>query len=87
MLVPVRCFTCNASVGHAWRGYVERTAAGDRFEDIMADAGLRRYCCRRMIRTHVDVGSLVAHHRFTDTKEGHSTFSCVAHEPRTLSCD
>lgn len=55
MLIPVRCFTCGKVIGGKWNKYLrlletkmERRAALDR-------VGMRRYCCRRMYLTHVDM--------------------------------
>lgn len=56
MMVPVRCFTCGKVVGSAWEPFVERTDGGG--EDpakVLDDLGLERYCCRRMILSHVDL--------------------------------
>ncbi|KAL5108326.1 DNA-directed RNA polymerase I II and III subunit RPABC5 [Taenia crassiceps] len=42
MIIPIRCFTC---------GKVAEYAEGDALDTL----GLRRYCCRRMILSHVDL--------------------------------
>ena len=54
MIIPVRCFTCGKVIGDKWELFAEY--ARDRPEsDALDDLGLTRYCCRRMILTHVDL--------------------------------
>ncbi|KAJ2905877.1 putative dna-directed rna polymerases i ii iii subunit 10 protein [Zalerion maritima] len=54
MIIPVRCFSCGKVVGDLWERYlqlIESTNDGDAMDQL----GLRRYCCRRMLMTHVDL--------------------------------
>jgi len=53
--IPVRCFTCGKVVGHKWTVYCRRLQAGEPAETVLDDLGLRRYCCRRMLLTHVEL--------------------------------
>jgi DNA-directed RNA polymerase subunit N len=55
MMVPVRCFTCGAVIGQHWDEFRERTARGEPAGDVLDAIGLDRYCCRRMLLTHVDL--------------------------------
>jgi DNA-directed RNA polymerase subunit N len=55
MMVPVRCFTCGAVIGQHWDDYRERTARGENAGEVLTSLGLHRYCCRRMLLTHVDL--------------------------------
>ena len=55
MMVPVRCFTCGAVIGQHWDVYRERTARGEDPGAVLDQLGLTRYCCRRMLLTHVDL--------------------------------
>ena len=55
MMVPVRCFTCGAVIGQCWDEYRERTARGEPAGQVLDGLGLHRYCCRRMLLTHVDL--------------------------------
>jgi DNA-directed RNA polymerase subunit N len=55
LMVPVRCFTCGNVIGHTWDQFQERTARGEAPGAVLDALGLRRYCCRRMILTHVDL--------------------------------
>ncbi|EKX40554.1 hypothetical protein GUITHDRAFT_75411 [Guillardia theta CCMP2712] len=54
MIIPIRCFTCNKTIGHMWRRYLEILENYDK-EDGAEELGLKRYCCRRMLLTHVDL--------------------------------
>ncbi|NMC58640.1 MAG: DNA-directed RNA polymerase subunit N [Candidatus Methanofastidiosa archaeon] len=55
MIIPVRCFTCGKVVGHLYEPYLDRLSKGEETEKILDDMGLSRYCCRRMLLTHVDL--------------------------------
>ena len=55
MLIPVRCFTCGKPVGGLWMKFKERTEKGENKAKVMNELGVERYCCRRMILTHVDL--------------------------------
>lgn len=55
MIIPIRCFSCGKVVADLWEPYVnlltEKVPDGEALDRI----GCRRYCCRRMIMTHVDL--------------------------------
>lgn len=53
--IPVRCFTCNKVLGHLWKRYSDQKKAGIPEEIILNNLGLKRYCCRRMLITHIDL--------------------------------
>ncbi|GAB7339267.1 hypothetical protein MBLNU457_5922t1 [Dothideomycetes sp. NU457] len=55
MIIPVRCFSCGKVVGDLWERYVQLIEADVPEGDAMDQLGLTRYCCRRMIMTHVDL--------------------------------
>jgi DNA-directed RNA polymerase subunit N (RpoN/RPB10) len=56
MLFPVRCFTCGSVIGDKYEEYKDmakklgNAAALDKM-------GFKRYCCRRMFLSHVDIAS------------------------------
>lgn len=54
-MIPVRCFTCGKPVAHHFKDFKERTTAGENPKAVMDDMGLTRFCCRRMIITHVEM--------------------------------
>ncbi|KAJ9049160.1 DNA-directed RNA polymerase II subunit L [Entomophthora muscae] len=55
MIVPIRCFSCGKVVGNVWDQYSALIQSGYDKGDAMTFCGLKRYCCRRMILTHVDL--------------------------------
>jgi DNA-directed RNA polymerase I, II, and III subunit RPABC5 len=54
MIIPVRCFTCGKVIGNKWESYLELK---DKYDEKTAldKLNLTRYCCRRMLLTHVDL--------------------------------
>lgn len=55
MIIPVRCFTCGKVIAHLWEEYAKRVAGGEDPGKVLDDLGLKRYCCRRMFLSHVDL--------------------------------
>ena len=66
MIVPIRCFTCGKIIGDAYEKYIKRydeykktIDAGEKPKEtpkqILDDLGIERYCCRRMILSHVEL--------------------------------
>jgi len=55
VLIPVRCFTCGKVIGHIWKTYIKRVKAGESPEKVLNELGVNRYCCRRMLLSHVDL--------------------------------
>jgi DNA-directed RNA polymerases I, II, and III subunit RPABC5 len=55
MIIPVRCFTCGKVIGNKWEGYLELLQTDYSEGDALDALTLKRYCCRRMILTHVDL--------------------------------
>jgi len=54
MIIPVRCFTCGKVIGDKWEPYLQLLREKTEAEALDA-LGLKRYCCRRMLLTHVDL--------------------------------
>ena len=55
MIIPVRCFTWGKVIGNKWEPYQEMLTIGISPCEALDNLGLRKYCCRRMILTHVDL--------------------------------
>ncbi|KAI0405795.1 8 kDa subunit-domain-containing protein [Xylaria palmicola] len=55
MIIPIRCFSCGKVTGDLWERYLKLIDEGITDGDAMDQLGLKRYCCRRMIMTHVDL--------------------------------
>ncbi|CAF1451106.1 unnamed protein product [Rotaria magnacalcarata] len=55
MIIPIRCFTCGKVIGNKWEAYIELLRCEYTEGDALDTLGLRRYCCRRMLLSHVDL--------------------------------
>ncbi len=55
MIVPVRCFSCGKVVGELYEKFREKTKQGATPEKALDDLSVKRYCCRRMIVSQVDL--------------------------------
>lgn len=56
MIIPIRCFSCGKVVGDKWETYLELLQDETMSEgDALDKLQLKRYCCRRMVLTHVDL--------------------------------
>lgn len=55
MIVPVRCFTCGNLVADKYDEFNSRLRNGEEPREILDSLGLKRYCCRRMLISSIDV--------------------------------
>ncbi|KAK9805331.1 hypothetical protein WJX73_002956 [Symbiochloris irregularis] len=55
MIIPVRCFTCGKVIGNKWDMYLDLLQADYTESEALDGLKLTRYCCRRMLMTHVDL--------------------------------
>ena len=55
VLFPVRCFTCGSLIGDKWEAFVERVSKGENPGEVLDSLGIKRYCCRRMFISHVNL--------------------------------
>lgn len=66
MIIPVRCFTCGTVISPLYEEYKRRCdeyakaiAAGEKPREtpqqILDELNVGRYCCRRMIISHIDL--------------------------------
>ncbi|ODV95066.1 hypothetical protein PACTADRAFT_43263 [Pachysolen tannophilus NRRL Y-2460] len=55
MIIPVRCFSCGKVVGDKWEAYLNLLKEDKTEGDALDELKLKRYCCRRMVLTHVDL--------------------------------
>jgi DNA-directed RNA polymerase subunit N len=55
MIIPVRCFTCGKLIADKWETFNQRVRAGDKPQKVLDQLNIRRYCCRRMMITHVEI--------------------------------
>ena len=55
MIIPVRCFSCGKIIGDKWEDFKKQIEIGENPKDVLDDLGLSKYCCRRMILSHVEI--------------------------------
>ena len=55
MIIPIRCFTCGALIADKWEAYHDMVEQGLPPEEIFKKLDVDRYCCRRMLLSHVDL--------------------------------
>ena len=67
MIIPVRCFSCGKVIGDKWEEFKRRIELGENPSEILDDIGLTRYCCRRMLLSHVEIINDVL--RFQEDRE------------------
>jgi len=66
IIIPVRCFTCGKLVGDKWEEFTRRVKAGEDAKKVLDSLGLTRYCCRRMILSHIEIADKIL--RFYEEK-------------------
>jgi DNA-directed RNA polymerase subunit N len=55
MIIPVRCFSCGFLVSDKWEDFAKRVKEGEDAGKVLDGLGVKRYCCRRMLLSHVEV--------------------------------
>ena len=55
-------FTCGKIIGNKLESYKEMLHADFSEREALDELGLRRYCCRRMVLTHVDLIEKLLHY-------------------------
>ena len=55
MIIPVRCFTCGKLIGDKWEEFERRVKAGENAGEVLDSLAVKRYCCRRMLLSHVEI--------------------------------
>jgi DNA-directed RNA polymerase subunit N len=66
LIIPIRCFTCGKVISQVYEEYKQRFNEYQKSiennekpketpKEILDDLGVERFCCRRMIISHVDL--------------------------------
>ena len=55
MMVPIRCFTCGNLIGDKFASFDSRVKAGEDPAKALDELVVKRYCCRRMLISSIDV--------------------------------
>ena len=61
-IIPVRCFSCGKVIGDKWDAYLALLIEGRTEGEALTELQLHRYCCRRMVLTHVDLIERLLHY-------------------------
>ena len=59
-MIPVRCFTCGKVISSSWEEFKRRVNEGEDPAKVLDNLGITRYCCRRMILSHVELVDVLA---------------------------
>jgi DNA-directed RNA polymerase subunit N len=59
MIIPVRCFTCGKLIADKWEEFNRRVKAGEDAKKVLDSLGVTRYCCRRMILSHIEISDSI----------------------------
>jgi len=63
LIIPVRCYTCGYPIGRHWDEYRRRVSAGEDPKKVLDDLGIKRYCCRRILLSHVSLITEIAYYK------------------------
>jgi len=55
MLIPIRCFACGSVISAKWEEYKKRIDAGEDPKKVLDDLKVKRYCCRSMLISNIDL--------------------------------
>jgi DNA-directed RNA polymerase subunit N len=55
MIIPIRCFSCGKPVAGYYQEFKERTNNGENAGKVLDDLKIKRYCCRKMLLTSIDL--------------------------------
>ncbi|MHA2061944.1 MAG: DNA-directed RNA polymerase subunit N [Candidatus Hodarchaeales archaeon] len=54
-MIPIRCYTCGKVIAQFYDEFIEGAKNGKNLAEMLDSFGLTRYCCRRMLITHVEL--------------------------------
>jgi DNA-directed RNA polymerase subunit N len=55
MMIPIRCFTCGKLIGDKFADFEGRVKGGEDPGKVLDDLQVKRYCCRRMLISSIDL--------------------------------
>ncbi|MFX1410097.1 MAG: DNA-directed RNA polymerase subunit N [Promethearchaeota archaeon] len=55
MIIPIRCFSCGKLIAHIYEPYLEMLEKGESSDAAFKQLGIERWCCKRMVVSHVDL--------------------------------
>jgi len=63
MIIPIRCFSCGKPVGSLWEEYKTLLEDGVEVKEALDKLGLKRFCCRGTVMSHVDSIDIVGEYK------------------------
>ena len=54
-MIPIRCYTCGKVISHLYDDFIQGLKKGREAKELLDEFNLTRYCCRRMLITHVEL--------------------------------
>ena len=86
MIIPVRCFSCGKMLADKYHLYHELIACEYDAADALDTIGLNRYCCRRIMLTHVDFNDQLLKYNPADNAMGlNNTQTIAAAQPQAMA--
>jgi len=55
MIIPVRCFSCGKVIGDLYHKFAKEVQKGRNPKEVLDELGVKRYCCRRMLLSHIEL--------------------------------
>lgn len=88
-MFPVRCYTCNASIGQKHAAYRVKARDGCPLPEVFRELDLQRMCCRRMFLGHIDLVEDQMRYPNKDCAldDGGTVLKMHAPHVRVVSCD
>jgi len=72
-MIPVRCFTCGKVIGDKWEDFKKEIAEGKEVGKTLDELKIKRYCCRRILISHVEIlEELLKYSKLPDDEESNS---------------
>lgn len=69
MIIPIRCFSCGKITGNKWESYQKMIKEGISECEALNKLGLKRYCCRRILLTHVELIEKILQYKIEDKND------------------
>lgn len=60
LMIPIRCFSCGKVIASCFEEFKLRTKNGEDKSKVLDELGIIRYCCRRMILSHIEMIDVIA---------------------------